>query len=109
MLHLEAEWPSKQTILIAETILAEPGPCPGFKVSRGKIHFYGRKILVFTVRLKQIFQSTNKFGRHKKDLGVTAPECPIVSAGLGRTVARKFSIRGLHVCTGGLDILKIYF
>jgi len=26
MLHLVAEWPSKQYILIAETILAEPGP-----------------------------------------------------------------------------------
>jgi len=26
MLHLEAEWPSKQNILIAETILAEQGP-----------------------------------------------------------------------------------
>jgi len=26
VLHLEAEWPSKQNILIADTILAEPGP-----------------------------------------------------------------------------------
>jgi len=26
MLHLEAEWISKQHILIADTILAEPGP-----------------------------------------------------------------------------------
>jgi len=25
MLHLGAEWPPKQNILIAETILAEPG------------------------------------------------------------------------------------
>jgi len=25
MLHLEAEWPSKQNIRIADTILAEPG------------------------------------------------------------------------------------
>jgi len=25
MLHLEAEWTSKQNILIADTILAEPG------------------------------------------------------------------------------------
>jgi len=31
--------------------------------------------------------STTKFGGHKKDSGVTAPECPTVSAGLGRTVA----------------------
>jgi len=26
VLHLEVEWPSKQNILIADTILAEPGP-----------------------------------------------------------------------------------
>ena len=26
MLHLEAEWPPKQNNLIADTILAEPGP-----------------------------------------------------------------------------------
>jgi len=26
MLHLEAEWPSKQNILTADTISAEPGP-----------------------------------------------------------------------------------
>jgi len=26
MLHFEAEWTSKQSILIADTILAEPGP-----------------------------------------------------------------------------------
>jgi len=26
MLNLEAEWTSKQNILIADTILAEPGP-----------------------------------------------------------------------------------
>jgi len=48
-------------------------------------------------------------GRNKKDLGVTASECPIVSAGLGRTVARKSSIVGLHICAGVLDILKTYF
>jgi len=32
MLHLEAEWLSKQNILIADTILAEPGSQTGFKV-----------------------------------------------------------------------------
>jgi len=37
MLHLEAKKPSKQNIPIADTILAEPGPYPGFKV-------WGRKI-----------------------------------------------------------------
>jgi len=32
---------------------------------------------------------------------------PPGSAGLGRTVARKSSIEDLHVCAGGLDVLKI--
>jgi len=41
--------------------------------------------------------------------GVAAPECSTVSAGLGRTAARKSSIGGLHICERGLDILKIYF
>jgi len=44
-----------------------------------------------------------------KYLGATAPECPAVSAGLGRTFARKPSIGVLHVCAGGVDILKINF
>jgi len=26
MLHVETEWTSKQNILIADTVLAEPGP-----------------------------------------------------------------------------------
>jgi len=30
MLHLEAEWPSKQNVIIADTTVAEPGPYPGF-------------------------------------------------------------------------------
>jgi len=48
------------------------------------------------------------FSEQKKDLGITA-KYPTVSAGLDRTVARKSSIGGLHVCEWGLDILKIYF
>jgi len=55
------------------------------------------------------FLSKTKFGGHKKDLKVTAPKCPTVSANLDRTVAKKSSIGGLHVCAGELDILKIYF
>jgi len=55
------------------------------------------------------FSERSKLWGHKKDLRVTATECPNVSAGLGRTVARKSSIVGLHVCAGGLDILKIHF
>jgi len=69
MLHLEAKWSSKRNIIIADTILAEPGPQPGFKVWRGKIHFYGGKILIFIIRLKQIFLSTTKFGGTKKIWG----------------------------------------
>jgi len=38
MLHLEVQWTSKQNIVIAETILAEPGPYPSFKVW-GEIRF----------------------------------------------------------------------
>jgi len=47
-------------------------------------------------------------GGHKKDLGVIAPKCPTVAAGLGRTVVRKSSIGCLHVCARGRDIPKIY-
>jgi len=49
---------------------------------------------------KTHFLSTIKFGGHKK-IGVTAPECPTLSAGLGRTVGTKSSIGGLHVCAWG--------
>jgi len=50
----------------------------------------------------------NKIWGEQKDMGVTAPACRPVSAGLGRSVARKSSIGGLHVYAVGLDILKIY-
>jgi len=36
MLHLADEWPSIQNILIADTILAESDPQPGYKVWAGK-------------------------------------------------------------------------
>jgi len=56
------------------------------------------------------FSEHNKiWGGTKKDLGVTAHKCPTMSAGLGRTVPRKSSIRDLRVCAGGLNILKINF
>jgi len=42
----------------------------------------------------------NKICGAQKRFGVTAHECPTVSAGLGRTGARKSSIGGLHVCAG---------
>jgi len=50
---------------------------------------------------KANFSEHNKIWGAQKDFGVTASECSTVSAGLGRTVARKSSIRGLHVCAGG--------
>jgi len=46
---------------------------------------------------------------HKKDFGVTAFECPHVSAGPRQNRAWKFFHWGVHACAGGLDILKIYF
>jgi len=42
MLHLEAEWPSKQNILIADTILAEPGLEPGFEVWGENTFLWGK-------------------------------------------------------------------
>jgi len=41
--------------------------------------------LIFIICLKQIFLNTTKFGGHKKDFGVTAPNAP-VSAGPGQKV-----------------------
>jgi len=67
MLHLEAEWTSKQNILIADTILAEPGPQPGFKVGGEKYFLRGK--VIFITCLKQIFQSTTKYGDTKKIWG----------------------------------------
>ena len=75
----------------------------------GQNTFLGRKEFNIYHTFETIFLSTTKFGGHKKDFGETAPECPTVSAVLGRTVARKSSTGGLHVCAGGLDILIIYF
>jgi len=48
---------------------------------------------MFIMSLKQIFLSTTKFGGHKKDLGVTAPECPTVSAGLDRPLPESLPSR----------------
>ena len=62
MLHLEAEWPSKENILIADTILAESAPQPAFKVWGTKYIFRG-KIFAFIICLKHTFLSTKIFGR----------------------------------------------
>jgi len=67
MLHLETEWPSKRNILIADIILAEPGPEPGFKVWRAKCIFRGER---FVLSYVTIFLSTTKFpGCTKKNWG----------------------------------------
>jgi len=58
-------------------------------------------VFVLIVCLKQIFLSTTKFGKHKKIWGSLPPKILPVSEGLGRTVARKSSIWGLHVYAGG--------
>jgi len=51
---------------------------------------------------KNIVLSTTKFGGTPKRFGVTTLECPLpLLAGLSRTVARKSSIGGLHICAGG--------
>jgi len=54
MLHLEAEWPSKQNILIADIVLAEPGQVLRFV---GQDTFLGGKIFVFIICLNQFFQA----------------------------------------------------
>jgi len=55
------------------------------------------------------FSEHNKIWSAQKRFGGTCSRLLSLSAGLGRTVARKPSIGGLHICAGGLDILKIYF
>jgi len=39
----------QKNILIADTILAEPGPQPVFEVWRDKIDFYGERYLIIYV------------------------------------------------------------
>jgi len=75
MLHLEAEWPSKQNILIAETILAEPGPYPGFKVWGNKIHIKGKDFYFYHM-FKINFSEHNKISGVQKIFGDNCPECP---------------------------------
>jgi len=76
MLHLEAEWTSKQNILIADTILAEPGPWTGFKVW-GEYTCLGGKYFYSYRMFKTIFLSTTKFGgAHKKCGGKVPPNAP---------------------------------
>jgi len=97
MLYLGAKWPSNQNVLIAHRILAEPGPQPGFTVWGEKYTFRGERFLFLACVQKQIFLSTTNVGNKKYNF----PRIPPVSASQGRTVARKSSIGGVHVCAGG--------
>jgi len=54
-----------------------------------------------------MFLTTTTFNGHKKDLGGNWTRMLPVSAGLGRTVSKKPSIGGPHICAGRLDILII--
>jgi len=45
MLHLEAEWPSKQNVLIADTILAESGRSQVLRFRGAKNIFRGERFL----------------------------------------------------------------
>jgi len=87
MLHLEAKWPSKQISSLQTQFWQNQARSQVLMLWRGQNKFLGGKDFCFYYMLKNKF-----FWTH-----------------LGRTVARKFSILGLHVCAEGLDILKIYF
>ena len=66
-------------MLIADTILSEPGPEPVLRFGGIKLHFQSGKIFVFVICSKQIFLSTTKFGRYKKIWGCLSqnyPPCP---------------------------------
>jgi len=62
-------------MLIADTILAEPGPYSGFKVWWGKIHFREKIFLSLSYVSKKNFSVHNKIWG-AQIFGVTSPECP---------------------------------
>jgi len=107
MLRREAEWPSNKNILIADTIWQNQALSQVLWFW-GQNTFLGVKDFCFIIWLKQSFLSTTKFVGAQKRFGGNYPRMSPMSAGLGRNAARKSFIRGLHVCAGGLDILKIY-
>jgi len=99
MLHREAECPTKQNILIANTILAEPGPYPGFKVWEAKYIFRRERLLFLSYVWSNFFWEQQDLGGHEKDLGITAPEYPRV-CGLGQNRHQKV-IQPSRLCRGG--------
>jgi len=111
MLHPKAEWPSKQNILIADTILAEPGPYPGSYVLGRQNTFLGEKSFCFYHMFKTILSEHNKIGGTQTRFGGNSPRMPHpVSAGLGRTVTRKCSIHWgpLFLCSGVRHSENVY-
>ena len=69
MLHLEAAWPSKENILIAETILAEPGPQPGFEVWEAKYVFRGIEFCFYHMFKTNLYEHKKIRGSTKKIWG----------------------------------------
>jgi len=67
MLHLEAEWPSKQNILIADTIWQNQARSQVLTFG-GKIHFWGKDFHFFHM-FKTHFSEHNKIGGPKKIWG----------------------------------------
>jgi len=67
----------------------------------GKITFSEGKDFRFYHMFQTNFSEHNKSLGTQKIIGGNCPRMPPVSARLGRTVAKKSSIGGLHVCTGG--------
>jgi len=60
MLHLDAKGPSKQYILMADTILAEPGPWPGLRFGGQDTFLWGNDFCFYHM-FKTKFLSTTKF------------------------------------------------
>jgi len=74
----------------------------------GTKYIFRGKNFVFCHMFKTNFSEHNKIWGAQKRFGSNCPRMSLVSADLGKTVARKSFITGLRGCAGGLDILNIY-
>ena len=83
MLHLEAEWPSKENILIEDTILVESGLQPGFKVWGRKIHFRGKDYCFYHM-FETNYSEHNNVWRGTNDFGGNFPRMPLCVCGPGQ-------------------------
>jgi len=109
MLHLEAEWTSKQNILIADTSLAEPGPQPGLRFG-GKNTFLWGKGFNFYHTFKTNFSEHNKIWWGTKRFGNNCPRMPHHVCGPAWAEPSPESLPlGASCLCRRLDILKIYF